>query len=135
MGIAFQLAHDGDVEADGNILFTVLRRAMGSKIGDDRGFDDGPRRIVVDAAIRHVNSPDLQAGWGIHVIQEMKLLARKADRKSLDPLIQELVDLGLQRQNLCNDAEVWLVLHHALFCPDKFEAAACREDHNCYEVW
>ncbi|KAK8939423.1 hypothetical protein KSP40_PGU012524 [Platanthera guangdongensis] len=35
----------------------------------------------------------------------MKLLARKADREALDPLIQELVDLGLQRQNLCNDAE------------------------------
>ncbi|KAK8952647.1 hypothetical protein KSP40_PGU012125 [Platanthera guangdongensis] len=116
--MAFRLDHDGDVEADGNSLFTALRRAMGSKIGGDRRSDDGPGRIAIDAAIRHLYSPDLQAGWGIHVIQEMKLLARKADREALDPLIQELVDLGLQRQNLCNDAEVWLVLHHALFCPD-----------------
>ncbi|KAK8939422.1 hypothetical protein KSP40_PGU012523 [Platanthera guangdongensis] len=72
---------------------------------EDRGSDDGPERIAVDATIRHLYSPDLQAGWGIHVVQEMKLLARKADCEALDPLIQELVDLGLQRQNLCNDAE------------------------------
>ncbi|KAK8969394.1 hypothetical protein KSP40_PGU003936 [Platanthera guangdongensis] len=111
-GMAFRLAHGGDVEADGNCLFTALRRAMGSKIGarelrmrmvrrflEDRGSDDGPGRIAVDAAIRHLYSPDLQAGWGIHVVQEMKLLARKADRQALDSLIQELVALGLQRES------------------------------------
>ncbi|KAK8920156.1 hypothetical protein KSP40_PGU022398 [Platanthera guangdongensis] len=32
-GMAFRLAHDGDVEADGSSLFTALRWAMGSKIG------------------------------------------------------------------------------------------------------
>lgn len=110
-GMAFRLAHGGDVEADGNCLFTAARRAMGAKAGarelrlrtvrrflEDHGSDDGPGRDAVDAAIRHLYSPDLQAGWGIHVVQEVKLLARKEDREALDSAIQELVDLGLQRE-------------------------------------
>jgi hypothetical protein len=42
-------------------------------------------------------SPDLKNGWGIHVVQEVKLLANKEDRGSLDSAIEELVLLGMQR--------------------------------------
>ncbi|PKA65313.1 hypothetical protein AXF42_Ash005646 [Apostasia shenzhenica] len=110
-GMAFRLSHGGDVEADGNCLFTAAGRAMGAKIGArelrlrtvrrflvDYGSDDGLGRDAVDAAIRHLYSPNLQAGWGIHVVQEVKLLAGKSDREALDSAIQELVDLGLQRE-------------------------------------
>ncbi|KAI0515682.1 hypothetical protein KFK09_008348 [Dendrobium nobile] len=110
-GMAFRLSHGGDVEADGNCLFTAVRRAMGSKVGarelrlrtarrflEEHGSNDGSGRNAFDAAIRHLYSPDLEAGWGIHVVQEVKLLARKADREALDSAIQELVDLGLQRE-------------------------------------
>ncbi|KAG0480675.1 hypothetical protein HPP92_011533 [Vanilla planifolia] len=107
-GMAFRLVHGGGVEADGNCLFTAVRRAMGSKIGarelrlkavrrflEDYRSDDGPGK---DAIIRHLYSPHLESGWGIHVVQDVKLLAEKADRKLLDAAIKELVDLGLQRE-------------------------------------
>ncbi|KAM0934871.1 hypothetical protein DsansV1_C30g0215101 [Dioscorea sansibarensis] len=109
--VGFRLEHGGDVEADGNCLFTAARTAMGGKVGarelrqrtvvrflEDYRRDDGVGRRVVDAAIRHLYLPDLRAGWGIHVVQEVKLLAKKADRAGLDAAIQELVDLGLQRE-------------------------------------
>ncbi|RWW18227.1 hypothetical protein GW17_00017804 [Ensete ventricosum] len=113
-GVAFRLEHGGDVEADGNCLFTAARRAMGPKTAgarelrqravqrflEDYGSADGAAREAVDVAIRHLYSPDLKAGWGIHVVQEVKLLAKKADREGLDAAIQELVDLGLQRYNI-----------------------------------
>lgn len=104
----FRLSHGGDVEADGNCLFTAVERAMGSKIGA-RGLrsrtvarflaDLGSEgREQVESAIRHLYSPDLKAGWGIHVVQEVKLLARKEDRVLLDQAIEELVGIGLQRE-------------------------------------
>ena len=111
VGTAFRLSHGGDVDSDGNCLFTAAMKAMGSvkvearelrqrtvkRFLEDFGSDDGPGRDAVDEAIRHLYSPDLKAGWGIHVVQEVKLLARKEDRVGLDAAIQELVDLGLQR--------------------------------------
>ncbi|BAT82385.1 hypothetical protein VIGAN_03239300 [Vigna angularis var. angularis] len=42
-------------------------------------------------------SPDLKNGWGIHVTQEVKLLAKKDDQFALDLAIDELVHLGMQR--------------------------------------
>lgn len=111
LGTTFRLSHGGDVEADGNCLFTASRTAMGlSKVGarelrqrtvrrflEDYDAEDPAEKEAVDAAIRHLYSPDLKTGWGIHVVQEVKLLARKADREILDTAIQELLDLGLQR--------------------------------------
>ncbi|WOL11441.1 hypothetical protein Cni_G20203 [Canna indica] len=111
-GVAFRLDHGGDVEADGNCLFTAARRAMGPKAAsarelrqravrrflEDYGSEETASREDADGAIRHLYSPDLKAGWGIHVVQEVKLLAKKEDRESLDTAIQELVDLGLQRE-------------------------------------
>ncbi|WOL12857.1 hypothetical protein Cni_G21625 [Canna indica] len=111
-GVAFRLDHGGDVEADGNCLFTAVRRAIGSSVVEvrelrqravrrfleDYGSADGSEKEAVDVAIRHLYSPDLNSGWGVHVVQEVKLLAKKADRESLDAAIQDLVDLGLQRE-------------------------------------
>ena len=58
------------------------------------GEDD---KAAVDAAVRHLYAPDLKAGWGVHVVQEIKVLVPKAQRDALDAAIQELVDLGIQR--------------------------------------
>ncbi|XP_074588918.1 uncharacterized protein LOC141844826 [Curcuma longa] len=110
-GVAFRLEHGGDVEADGNCLFTAARRVLGPKAPsarelrqrgvrrflEDYQAGDGAGREAADGAIRNLYSPDLKSGWGIHVVQELKLLARKEDRENLDASIQELVDLGMQR--------------------------------------
>lgn len=104
--VVFRLSHGGDVEADGNCLFTASQKAMGMteitakdlrrrtvrRFSEDLGSESS-----IDAAIKHMYSPDLKSGWGIHVVQELKLLAKKSDRQSLDLAIQELVNLGMQR--------------------------------------
>nr|CAB3472592.1 unnamed protein product [Digitaria exilis] len=110
--VVFRLDHGGEVESDGNCLFTAARTAAAAK-ADARelrhravrrfaevyaaaGEDD---KAAVDAAVRHLYAPDLNAGWGVHVVQEIKVLAPKAQRDSLDAAIQELVDLGIQRKS------------------------------------
>ncbi|KAG6536061.1 uncharacterized protein LOC122022676 [Zingiber officinale] len=111
-GVAFRLEHGGDVDADGNCLFTAARRVLGPKAPsarelrqrgvrrflEDYRAGDGAAREAADGVIRNLYSPDLKTGWGIHVVQELKLLARKDDRETLDASIQELVDLGMQRE-------------------------------------
>ncbi|XP_068666500.1 uncharacterized protein [Aristolochia californica] len=106
----FRLSHGGDVEADGNCLFTASRRAMGVKMEARElrrrtvrrfmeDLESGElEREAVDVAIKNMYSPNLKAGWGIHVVQEVKLLAKKEDRENLDGAIQELVDLGVLRE-------------------------------------
>lgn len=81
----------------GKVGARELRQRTVGRFLEDYRRDDGVGRRVVDAAIRHLYLPDLRVGWGIHVVQEVKLLAKKADRSGLDAAIQELVDLGLQR--------------------------------------
>ncbi|XP_077228159.1 gap junction beta-4 protein [Tasmannia lanceolata] len=110
ISLIFKLSHGGDVRSDGNCLFTASQRAMGSKIDApelrrrtvSRFLEDLGSRVLerdlIDVAIRHLYCPDLKTGWGIHVVQEVKLLSRKADREGLDLAIAELVDLGLQRE-------------------------------------
>ncbi|CAL4977228.1 unnamed protein product [Urochloa decumbens] len=109
--VVFRLDHGGEVDADGNCLFTAARTAAAAKSGARElrhrtvrrfaevygaaGEDD---RAAVDAAVRHLYAPDLKAGWGVHVVQEIKVLAPKAQREALDAAIQELVDLGIQRE-------------------------------------
>ncbi|KAF8399999.1 hypothetical protein HHK36_015872 [Tetracentron sinense] len=107
----FRLSHGGDVEADGNCLFTASQKAMGSAIDarelrrrtvrrflEDLESEGCLERDAIDAAIKHLYLPDLKAGWGIHVVQEVKFLAKKEDREGLDVAINELVELGLQRE-------------------------------------
>ncbi|KAI5004839.1 hypothetical protein ZWY2020_032082 [Hordeum vulgare] len=109
--VVFRLDHGREVESDGNCLFTAARRAAAAKpearelrhravrrfadVYAAAGADD---RGAMDAAVRHLYAPDLKAGWGVHVVQEVKLLAPKADRDSLDAAVQELVGIGIQRE-------------------------------------
>ncbi|KAH9708100.1 hypothetical protein KPL70_012777 [Citrus sinensis] len=110
--IVFKLSHGGEVSADGNCLFTASQKAMTARDVDARelrrrtvrrfledlgSVGEGQREMINDA-IRHMYSPDLKNGWGIHVVQEVKLLAKKEDRVGLDSAIDELVQLGMQRE-------------------------------------
>lgn len=110
-GVVFRLSHGGEVEADGNCLFTASQRAMGMTGKGkelrrravrrfleerDSGFSEEEREAI-DKAIRHMYYPDLRCGWGVHVVQEVKVLARKVDREGLDKAVEELVGLGMQR--------------------------------------
>ncbi|ESW11286.1 hypothetical protein PHAVU_008G017000 [Phaseolus vulgaris] len=110
--VVFRLSHGGEVSADGNCLFTASRKAMGgeevdarelrrrtvTRFSEDLGSVSFLEREAIDDAIRHMYSPDLKNGWGIHVVQEVKLLAKKEDRFALDSAIDELVHLGMQRE-------------------------------------
>ncbi|KAF8408445.1 hypothetical protein HHK36_007598 [Tetracentron sinense] len=109
--MVFRLSHGGDVEADGNCLFTASQKAMGTvndarelrrrtvrRFLEDLGSEGCLERVSINETIKHLYSPDLKAGWGIHVVQEVKLLAKKEDRDGLDVAINELVELGLQRE-------------------------------------
>ncbi|KAE8023722.1 hypothetical protein FH972_009390 [Carpinus fangiana] len=110
--LLFRLSHGGEVSADGNCLFTASQKAMAARGLDaqelrrrtvrrfleDFGSTGGGEREAIDDAIRHMYAPDLTSGWGIHVVQEVKLLAKKSDRLALDSAIDELVLLGMQRE-------------------------------------
>ncbi|XP_055810589.1 uncharacterized protein LOC129880535 isoform X2 [Solanum dulcamara] len=107
--IVFRLSHGGEVEADGNCLFTACGKSMGLKTVSyardlrrrtvRRFLEDlGSEKEVIESAIKHMYSPDLKSGWGIHVVQELKLLAKKDDREVLESAISELVHLGMQRE-------------------------------------
>lgn len=108
--LVFRLSHGGEVESDGNCLFTASMKAMGSiltardlrkwtvrRFLEDFGSVSEDERAVIESAIKHMYSPDLKSGWGIHVVQEVKLLAKKEDRGALDSAINELLQLGMQR--------------------------------------
>ena len=108
--VLFRLSHGGDVSADGNCLFTASQKAMGADIdarelrkrtvrrfSEDLASVNFEEREGINDAIRHMYSPDLRNGWGIHVVQEVKLLAKKEDRLAFDSAIDELVNLGMQR--------------------------------------
>ncbi|KAG6425517.1 hypothetical protein SASPL_115958 [Salvia splendens] len=111
LNIVFRLVHGGEVEADGNCLFTAARKSMGidcaardlrlrtvKRFVEDLGSVDEETRRFIESAIRNMYAPDLKSGWGIHVVQEVKMLAKKEDREKLDSAIDELVQLGMQRE-------------------------------------
>ena len=74
-----------------------LRRRAVRRFLEDFGSAGEEEKEVVREAIRHMYSPDLRAGWGIHIVQEEKLLAKKEERESLDSAIDELVLIGMRR--------------------------------------
>lgn len=111
--VVFRLSHGGEVEADGNCLFTACGKSMGlttvsyardlrrrtvRRFLEDLGSASKEEKEVIESAIKHMYSPDLKFGWGIHVVQELKLLAKKDDREVLNSAISELVQLGMQRE-------------------------------------
>ena len=71
------------MEADENCLFTASRKAMGSVLTmkelrrrtvrrflEDLGSASNEVRKMIESAIKHMYSPDLKSGWGIHVVQD-----------------------------------------------------------------
>ncbi|KAH0860971.1 hypothetical protein HID58_089232 [Brassica napus] len=110
--VVFRLSHGGEVSSDGNCLFTASQKAMEARGVDARdlrrravrrfledfGSAGEEEKEAVREAIRHMYSPDLKTGWGIHIVQEEKLLAKKEERESLDSAIDELVQIGMQRE-------------------------------------
>ncbi|XXG76298.1 hypothetical protein AAC387_Pa08g0671 [Persea americana] len=106
----FLLFHGGDVGADGNCLFSAanialrlkgsafdLRRRVVNRFSEDY-LSGVLAKGEIDVAIRNLYRPDMELGWGVHFIQELKLLARKKDRESLDSSIDDLVRVGLTRE-------------------------------------
>ncbi|EPS72489.1 hypothetical protein M569_02268 [Genlisea aurea] len=111
LSVVFRLMHGGEVDPDGNCLFTAARRSMGvdasprelrartvRRFLEDLGSVDEETNRFIRSAIRNMYSPDLKSGWGIHVVQEVKLLSKKQDRELLDSSIDELIRLGMQRE-------------------------------------
>ena len=52
----------------------------------------------INKDITHLYAPNLEAKWGIHVVQEVKILTRKVDHQDLDTLINELIQVIMQRE-------------------------------------
>ncbi|CAN6810911.1 unnamed protein product [Brassica oleracea] len=110
--VVFRLSHGGEVSSDGNCLFTASQKAMGAcgidardlrrrtvrRFLEDYGSAGEVEKEAITEAIRHMYSPDLKSGWGIHIVQEEKLLAKKDERESLDSAIEELMQIGMQRE-------------------------------------
>ncbi|KAL0709437.1 hypothetical protein Bca4012_016415 [Brassica carinata] len=110
--VVFRLSHGGEVSSDGNCLFTASQKAMGvsgvdardlrrrtvRRFLEDFGSAGEEEKEVITEAIRHMYSPDLKSGWGIHIVQEEKLLAKKDERESLDSAVEELMQIGMQRE-------------------------------------
>eukprot|EP00246_Nothoceros_aenigmaticus_P002033 TRINITY_DN1275_c0_g1_i1.p1 TRINITY_DN1275_c0_g1~~TRINITY_DN1275_c0_g1_i1.p1 ORF type:complete len:293 (+),score=39.12 TRINITY_DN1275_c0_g1_i1:106-879(+) len=110
MSVVYTLHHGGEVEADGNCLFTAFHKAM---LLQESPLEVRLRTVqrfqqeyeasttssvrALDAMISHLYSPDLSAGWGVHVVQEIKLLAPRADREAIDSAIEELLLVGVSR--------------------------------------
>ncbi|XP_037491593.1 uncharacterized protein LOC105644845 [Jatropha curcas] len=115
--VVFRLSHGGEVSADGNCLFTASQRAMMARemdarelrrrtvrrFSEDFGSAHEEDKEKINDAVKHMYSPDLKSGWGIHVVQEVKLLAKKEDRVTLDSAIEELVQLGMQRTHIVSN--------------------------------
>ncbi|PWA86705.1 hypothetical protein CTI12_AA138300 [Artemisia annua] len=72
-----------------------LRRRAVKRFVDDVSSQGND---VIDEVIKHLYAPDLRSGWGVSFVQEVKMLAKKDDRECLDQGINELVDLGMQRE-------------------------------------
>ncbi|MBA0726723.1 hypothetical protein Golax_002531 [Gossypium laxum] len=109
--VVFRLSHGGDVSTDGNCLFTASQKAMAREVDardlrkrtvkrflEDLGSAKEEERQMINEVIKNMYSPDLRNGWGVHVVQEVKLLAKKDERVALDSAIEELVQLGMQRE-------------------------------------
>ncbi|CAI5485706.1 unnamed protein product [Closterium sp. Naga37s-1] len=105
----FTLHYGGEVDADGNCLFAALNRLVPHHAGAAglrrravrrfmKEYEAGVvERARVDAAVRHLYAPDVGVGWGVHVVQEVKLLAPRAQRNELMAAVGQLVDCGMSR--------------------------------------
>lgn len=79
----------------------------------DYGAKSFPREET-DLAIRNLYQPDLDLGWGVHFIQEVKVLALKKDRSMLDSSIGDLVRAGFSRYRFSQPYEAYTILIHVM---------------------
>lgn len=100
------LAYGGPVERDGNCLFTSVARAL--RTGEDGG---GVRARAVarcgklrqagllpagtERAIRNLYTPDVTRGWGVHLVQEQKLLLPTSVAERAGAMIAEMQSTGV----------------------------------------
>lgn len=113
-GISYVLSlhHGGDVDADGNCLFTASQKAMHLQGLSPQGLRSKTvakfrsdymacalcKQQAMDSMIKNLYYPDLTSGWGVHVVQEIKLLVKKSEREALDTAIKELEAAGMSRK-------------------------------------
>ncbi|CAH8355907.1 unnamed protein product [Eruca vesicaria subsp. sativa] len=82
------LFYIGEVSSERNCLFTVSQKpkeACGINARDLQRRTVSVREednMVITEAKKNMYSPDLKSGWGIHIVQEEKLLAKKDGRES-----------------------------------------------------
>lgn len=73
-----------------------LQRQTVRRFLEDFALAGGKEREAIEEAIKHMYALDLKNWWGIHMVQELKLLAKKSDRLALDLAIDKLLQLGIQ---------------------------------------
>lgn len=112
--VVFKLSHGGDVEADGNCLFSAVERAATSeprgggvrelrrvtvkRFEEEFEKGEGEEREKIEKIIKNMYNPDVKNGWGVNIVQEVKLLAKKSDRNVLDDAILQLLNIGMIRE-------------------------------------
>ncbi|CAO2828964.1 unnamed protein product [Amaranthus hypochondriacus] len=108
--VVLQLAHGGNVDSDGNCLFSALekltqcggarelRRKAVKRFEHDLGLAENVQKQRIESVIKNLYSPDLDSGWGVHIVQEIKLLAKKSDRQIIDDVILYYANRGIIRE-------------------------------------
>ncbi|XP_052163165.1 uncharacterized protein LOC127780292 [Oryza glaberrima] len=110
LSLVFRLGHVGEVNTDGSSLFTAIDRATATKprarnlkhrivhrFVDVYSATHAPNRDTIGAAVRHLYALDLKVSWGVNVAHELKLLAPKSHCHDFDAVINDIVDLDIQR--------------------------------------
>eukprot|EP00897_Mesotaenium_endlicherianum_P007782 jgi/Mesen1/7031/ME000366S06235 len=126
----YTLHHGGDVEADGNCLFTALQCQLQMPGGSEEIRKTSVRQFIedyhsgvlpkesTDQLIKNLYTPDLTSGWGVHIVQEVKMLLKKDGREALSAALEELIQCGMSRElaaevvykercTAVNDGESW----------------------------
>ena len=103
--VCYLLRYLGDVQHDGSCLFESVATALGGKESAQsvrkRCVDrflalhaDGLLPKDVDATVRGLYSPDTSVGWGVHLLQEHKMLLERTRVNEAEQAIVELEATG-----------------------------------------
>jgi len=100
------LSFGGEVAHDGNCLFTSTARAVGGWASPTLLRQMAVQRVQADAnkgnslpginqTIKNLYDPDLSTGWGVHWVQEVKLILKSRDVEAVDGAIAQSVEAGM----------------------------------------
>lgn len=109
--VQLTLHFGGEVDSDGNCLFTSMNKILDNSLGSvpqsrksvvdyflvEYSSKSVEEKFQIDQKIQNFYCPDVERGWGVHIVQEFKLLAKKSERESLERAIDDLVSCGLSR--------------------------------------